>query len=172
LERYKISDHAVLAQILTILLALSGAKHLEFLVEKNLFQPVKSSALDAMYTRHVTATTIDCDALAKETKVEWTDVKNLIRKGEEKAFKRGEMDVLLIGVQDAQAVSFQFSSISAYEHTDCAQIAKVADFPALAVECERACKQVADQMKFQAEKDTQKLRTEKADQAEEDDTKK
>jgi len=134
--------------------ALSGAKHLEFLVEKNLFQPVKSSALDAMYTRHVTATTIDCDALAKETKVEWTDVKNLIRKGEEKAFKRGEMDVLLIGVQDAQA------------------IAKVADFPALAVECERACKQVADQMKFQAEKDTQKLRTEKADQAEEDDTKK
>ncbi|KAF8249854.1 hypothetical protein K440DRAFT_188928 [Wilcoxina mikolae CBS 423.85] len=134
--------------------ALSGAKHLEFLVEKSLFQPVKSSALDAVYIRHTTATTIDSDALVKETKVEWTEVNNPIGKREQKGATGGERDILLIGVQDAQA------------------IAKVADFPALAVECERACKQVADQMKLHAEEEAQKLRAEKADQAEEHDTKK
>ncbi|KAF8544912.1 mitochondrial K+-H+ exchange-related-domain-containing protein [Trichophaea hybrida] len=130
--------------------ALSGAKHLKFLVEKNLFQPVQSSALDAVYIRHASATTIDSDALVKETKVEWTEVNNRIIKREEKDAKGGERDVLLIEMQDAQA------------------IAKVAGFPALAVECERAYKQVAGQMKLHAEEEAQRLRAEKADQTEHD----
>ena len=42
------------------------------------------------------------------------------------------------------------------------QIARVLDFPALAMECERAAKQAAEQMRLRAEEDVQNVRLEKA----------
>ncbi|KAA8904169.1 mitochondrial K+-H+ exchange-related-domain-containing protein [Sphaerosporella brunnea] len=117
--------------------ALSGAKHLEFLSNRTLILPVKSAALDAVYRRHNTDTAIDDDALVNKEKVEWTEVAKAIRsarKGDE-----GHKEVLLLREEDAEAV------------------AKVANVPALAVECERASRQVAEQMQLRAEEDAQKI---------------
>ncbi|KAI5842863.1 mitochondrial K+-H+ exchange-related-domain-containing protein [Tricharina praecox] len=130
--------------------ALEGAKHLGFLAANGMFQPVPSAALDEVYTRHRKAVTIDARALKAMTSVEWTttDAAEVIKK----ARKQGppvaeEEDVLLLREQDAQ------------------DIAQVVDVPALVVECERACRQVAAQMQLQAEQESQTIRVDKANES-------
>lgn len=46
--------------------ALSGAKHLNFLVGNRLLRPVRSTALDSVYARHATARTTDREILLIE----------------------------------------------------------------------------------------------------------
>jgi hypothetical protein len=84
--------------------ALSGAKHLEFISDKNLILPVKSVALDAVYQRHSTGATINSDVLVEKTKVEWTEVAEAIRRARDGGDKHYK-DVLLLREEDAQAVS-------------------------------------------------------------------
>ena len=86
---------------LPLIAAISGAKHLNFLVGNDLLRPLRSAALDSVYARHATAKTIDSDRLVGETRVEWKDVEQPVGgRGE-----AGKREILLIEGQDAQTVS-------------------------------------------------------------------
>ncbi|RPA94519.1 hypothetical protein L873DRAFT_1701253 [Choiromyces venosus 120613-1] len=87
--------------------ALSGAKHLEFLLSRNLLAPTPTASLDSVYI----PTTLKMEAWKKESG------------------KPVNQEFMLIRKEHAQ------------------EIASVTGIPALAMECERAYKQVEEQIK-------------------------
>jgi len=118
--------------------ALSGAKHLEFLIEKNLLNPVPSSALDTIYQRNAQKPVVDHEGVGSDAKLEWKDAKDI------KPDEATPKDSLLINEDDAK------------------EIASAIDVPSLALETERACRQVADQLGYTAHIKAQKLRLKEA----------
>ncbi|KAI5779292.1 mitochondrial K+-H+ exchange-related-domain-containing protein [Geopyxis carbonaria] len=126
--------------------ALEGAKHLKFLVDKDLINAVKSDALDAVYTRRSMNTNVG-EELTKDTKVVWKDIKEVIGKAQAGGTYTDGPDLLLIQERDAQ------------------DVANGLEVPSLVVEIERACKQVTDQLEKEAQKTAQDIRTEEAQAA-------
>lgn len=115
--------------------ALAGATHLKFLVDCGLYNPVKSSALDKIYTQKNMKTALSYELQTREG---FSGLRNVetISLGQREYMK----EVLLLQDSDAQA------------------IAKGLGIQALGIECERACQQVSEQLKVQAEKEAQLLR--------------
>jgi len=118
--------------------ALSGAKHLEYLIEKDLLHPKPSTELDSVYRRGARKPVVDYEKIASEAEVKWKDAKDA---------KPGEAtpkDSLLIQEDDAK------------------EIASAINVPSLALETERACRQVADQLGLTAQIKAQKIRLKEA----------